>query len=361
WRGWDRGEDMRLDRRFWIVLVASLAWGLVVATVFYRVAGGGGGRTRAAAQKAVVVAARDLPQGVTLGREWVKLRQVPEDLFPAGGFTRVEDVLDRPVISAMQAEEPVVETRIAARGSGMGLAPLIPSGMRAIAVRVNDVVGVAGFVLPGMRVDVLVTGRPPGRADTSTRTVLQNIAVLSAGQTTQTDGKSQSINTPVVTLLVTPNDAEALTLANNEGHIQLVLRNSSDAKVTGTRGWQTLELFTGGSVEPLQPAAQKPHRAAPVPPPGPKGTPQPAAASAAPIAPPAPAPHLIEFIRGKVKTWEPVWPECASTKSCAASSGPLPEGMPSGPGWEPGTEPGPGGTPLRSGNFLAGPPAVEVK
>ena len=100
--------------------------------------------------------------------------------------------------------------------------------MRAISVRVNDVVGVAGFVLPGMRVDVLVTGRPPGLADTVTRTVLQNIAVLSAGQTIQTDGKSQSITTPVVTLLVDPREAEALTLANNEGHIQLVLRNSTD-------------------------------------------------------------------------------------------------------------------------------------
>ncbi len=307
---------MRLDRRFWIVLVASLAWGLVVATVFYRLAGGGVRARASSAQKPMVVAAQNLLLGATLGRESVKLRQVPEDFFPAGGFTRLEDVLDRPVISAMQTEEPVLETRIAARGSGQGLAPLIPPGMRAIAVRVNDVVGVAGFVLPGMRVDVLVTGRPPGRADTTTRTVLQNIAVLSAGQTTQTDGKSQSIITPVVTLLVSPSDAEVLTLANAEGHIQLVLRNSSDTKVAGTRGWQTIELFGGGAAELPPAAADKPHRAAPAP--GPGGTPPPrqqaAAVTGAPAAAPAPTPHLIAIIRGSVKTMEPVWPAAVEVK-----------------------------------------------
>jgi pilus assembly protein CpaB len=309
---------MRLDRRFWIVLVASLAWGLVVATVFYRLAGGVGRARASSAQKALVVAAQNLPLGVTLGREWVKLRQVPEDFFPAGGFTRVEDVLDRPVISAMQAEEPVLETRIAALGSGMGLAPLIPPGMRAIAVRVNDVVGVAGFVLPGMRVDVLVTGRPSGRADTTTRTVLQNIVVLSAGQTTQNDGKSQSIITPVVTLLVSPSDAEVLTLANNEGHIQLVLRNSTDTKIAGTRGRQTLELFGGGLVEPPPAPTDKPHRAAPAP--GLWGTPPPrelaAAAMGAPAVAfvPAPTLHLIEIIRGGVKTMEPAWPTPVEVK-----------------------------------------------
>ena len=148
----------------------------------------------------------------------------------------------------------MVEARIAARGSGLGLGPLIPPGMRAMAVRVNDVVGVAGFVLPGMRVDVLVTGRPPGRAEAYTRTVLQNITVLSAGQTIDTDGKGQAINTPVVTLLVSPADAETLTLSNSEGHIQLVLRNSSDQQVAGTRGRQTLELY--GAPAPAEPAAE---------------------------------------------------------------------------------------------------------
>ena len=190
-----------------------------------------------------MVAVRELPLGTTLTRDCVKLRNVPESLFPKGGFSRVEDVVERPVISTIQADEPVMESRTAARGSGVGLAPLISPGMRAISVRVNDVVGVAGFILPGMRVDVLVTGRPAGAADTFTRTVLQNISVLSAGQTIQTDGKSQTITTPVVTLLVNPSEAEALTLANNEGHIQLVLRNSVDQQISRTSGRQLHELF----------------------------------------------------------------------------------------------------------------------
>jgi len=170
-------------------------------------------------------------------------------------------VLERPVIASIESEEPLVAARLAERGSGVGLAPLIPDGMRAIAVRVNDVVGVAGFVLPGMRVDVLVSGRPPNRADTVTRTVLQNIAVLSAGQTTQSDGKSQAINVPVVTLLVTPEDAEALTLANNEGHVQLVLRNSADRRVTATRGRELHELFGArAAAEPTRQSVPAPVR-----------------------------------------------------------------------------------------------------
>ena len=119
-------------------------------------------------EKSLVIAARALPLGSVLTRDAIKLRNVPESLFPNGGFSRIEEVVDRPVISGIQADEPVLEARIAARGSGVGLAPLIPAGMRAISVRVNDVVGVAGFVLPGMRVDVLVTGKPaepPGQRD----------------------------------------------------------------------------------------------------------------------------------------------------------------------------------------------------
>ncbi|HTP33440.1 MAG TPA: Flp pilus assembly protein CpaB [Candidatus Acidoferrales bacterium] len=245
---------MRFDRRFCFVLAASLGWGLLVAAAFHRLAGGG--RAHAGAQKPVVVAVKELPMGATLDRASVKLRLLPESAFPAGGFTRIEDVLDRPVISRIQPDEPVVEARIAAKGSGMGLAPMIPPGMRAISVRVNDVVGVAGFVLPGMRVDVLVTGHPPNANDTVTRTVLQNIAVLSAGQTIQTDGKSQSMVVPVVTLLVNPMEAEALTLANNEGHIQLVLRNSTDAQKADTAGRQLRDLY--GLAKAAEPAAPQP-------------------------------------------------------------------------------------------------------
>jgi pilus assembly protein CpaB len=288
---------MRLDRRFAVVVGASLLWALLVSGLFYRLAGGHGGRVRAAAEKPIVVAAKPLPMGVVIDRQSVKLGKVPESLFPVGAFSRIEEVLDRPVISAIQPEEPVVEARLAPRGSGLGLAPLIPPGMRAIAVRVNDVVGVAGFILPGMRVDVLVTGRGPNQNDTMARTVLQNIVVLSAGQTIQTDGRSQSIVAPVVTLLVTPAEAEALTLANAEGHVQLVLRNSTDQKVAATAGRDWRDLY--GSPAASQPAPPAPAAAAaPV-----RVRRQPAPAPpAVPVAIQPPALEQMILIHGHVRT-----------------------------------------------------------
>lgn len=234
---------MHLDRRFLVVLGVSLVWAMVVAGAFYRLAGSGGGRSRAASLKQVVTAIRPLAAGTMVERGAVTLRGVPENLVPAGAFARVEDVIDRPVIATIQADEAVVEARLAMKGSGAGLGPLIAPGMRAMSVRVNEVVGVAGFVLPGMRVDVLVTGHPPDRGDTETQTVLQNITVLSAGQTTQTDGKGQPILATVVTLLVSLGQAESLTLANSEGKIQLVLRNSTDRQVVATSGSRLHEIY----------------------------------------------------------------------------------------------------------------------
>jgi len=242
---------MRFDRRFVIVVGCSLLWAFLVASLFYKVAASGRQPRGPVAEKTLVVAAQALPFGALIGPESVKTIQVPEALFPKGGSSRTEDVLGRSVVSPIEPDEPVVEVRIAPRGSGVGLAPMIPLGLRAIAVKVNEVVGVAGFVLPGMRVDVLVTGRPPTSSDTVTTTVLQNIPVLSAGQTIQVDTKGQPISATVVTLLVSPPQAEALTLANSEGHIQLVLRNNSDQEVTHTPGWQSHVLF---AIEPHAPA-----------------------------------------------------------------------------------------------------------
>jgi pilus assembly protein CpaB len=281
--------QMRMDRRFAVVLAVSLLWAVLVTAVFRRLSAGGQSRA-AAPEKPLVVATRALPLGAVLTRDAVQLRSVPERLFPAGGFSRIEDVVDRPAVSGIQPEEPVVEARLAARGSGIGLAPLIPTGMRAIAVRVNDVVGVAGFVLPGMKVDVLITERPSNAPATTARTVLQNITVLSAGQGIQAEGKS-SISAPVVTLLVTPVDAEALTVANNEGHIQLVLRNSNDDAVG-----KPAAARPEPPVSKANPPART-RRAVPA-----------APAPAVAIAPPAPPPPPVEqvvVIRGNVKTSEP--------------------------------------------------------
>jgi pilus assembly protein CpaB len=292
---------MHFDRRFVLVISMSLAWALVVSFAFYRLAGGSGGGARAASERQVVVATRPLGVGSTLDRGSVKLRGMPESAFPSGAFSRLEDVLERPVISAIEADEPVVEARLAAKGSGMGLGPMIPPGMRAISVRVNDVVGVAGFVLPGMRVDVLVTGKPPNGADTETQTVLQNITVLSAGQTMQADSRSQPIVVPVVTLLVSPAEAEALTLSNIEGHIQLVLRNSTDRTTVATRGRRLHELY--GTAPPAVAAAEialpSPVRRAAARPVAPAAVAPPPATSAS-----VPVPEQMMVIRGAVKKVE---------------------------------------------------------
>ncbi len=279
-----------------VVLAVSLVWALLVTALFTRLTRRARGSRSVGPERTVVVATRALPLGSVISRDAVKVREVPEALFPAGGFSNVEDALDRPVTSNIQAEEPVLEARVAPRGSGSGLAPLIPPGMRAISVRVNDVVGVAGFVLPGMRVDVLVTGQPSNQPETMTRTALQNVLVLSAGQTIQTDGKN-AISTPVVTLLVTPEDAEALTLANLEGRIQLVLRNSSDGVVAATRGRQWNELY--GAPRPAAvaaaPASRREHRATRAEPPALRQEAPPPAAK---------TPDPVTVIRGAVKTIE---------------------------------------------------------
>jgi len=173
---------MRLDRKFLVVVGISLGWALLVSAASYRMAKNGARPRPATPEKDVVVAAEPLEMGAVIKVESVKLIHMPEPLVPKGSFAKKEDVLDRPVISSIQADEPVVEARLAIRGSGGGLAPLIPPGMRAISVRVNEVVGVAGFVLPGMRVDVLVTGRPPGGDDTMTTTACKTSRFYPSGR-----------------------------------------------------------------------------------------------------------------------------------------------------------------------------------
>ncbi|MFN0106687.1 MAG: Flp pilus assembly protein CpaB [Bryobacteraceae bacterium] len=240
-----------MDRRFLTVLGVSLVFALVVSAIFYQLTARAGATTSTSPEskevKDVVVAAKPLGIGGSIKPGDVKVSKVPLDQFPKGAFSKVEEVMDRPVVSNILLDEPIIVGRLGERGSGQGIAPIIPVGMRAVTVRVTEVVGVAGFVLPGMRVDVLVTGRPPDSSDTVTRTVLQNIVVLSAGQTYQPDARGQAINANTVTLLVSPDQAELLTLAGNEGRIQLVLRNGSDHGIEKTSGRQLAELFGRGS------------------------------------------------------------------------------------------------------------------
>ena len=152
--------------------------------------------------------------------------------------------------------EPILESRLAVKGAGAGLAATIPPGMRAVAVRVNDVVGVAGFVVPGQRVDVLVLGTPPGGSantgtGTITKTILQNIQVLSAGQNMQKDTEGKPATVQVVNLLVTPQQAETLSLVSNDMRIQLVLRNPLDNKEVASSGTAASSVFTGTAYKPV--------------------------------------------------------------------------------------------------------------
>jgi pilus assembly protein CpaB len=234
-----------MDRRFLTVLGVSLLFALVVSGVFYQFSAQGKTGAAPAPQdmKDLVVAARPMSIGVMVQPDDVKIIKVPGNAFPAGGVSKVEEVIDRPVISNILLDEPVHTGRLAERGSGLGLAPVIPPGLRAVSIRVDQVVGVSGFVLPGMRVDVLLTGNPPDDRERVTVTVLQNIVVLSAGQTIEPDAKGHAINATTVTLLVTPAQAEALTLSASEGKVQLVLRNGGDQQIATTRGTAVAELY----------------------------------------------------------------------------------------------------------------------
>jgi pilus assembly protein CpaB len=201
-------------------------------------------------------------------------------VIPKGAVLNKQDIVGRGVISTVFEGEPIVETRLAAKGAGAGFAASIPPGMRAVAVHVNEVAGVAGFVVPGMRVDVLITGNPPGEASRGTlvKTLLQNIEVLSAAQNFQHDAEGKPVNVPVVNLLVNPEQAEVLSLAGNETKIQLVLRNPLDTKVADTKGTAVSELFSGMQRAPV---AQRAYAA-----------PRPV------VVPPPPAPAVVEIING---------------------------------------------------------------
>jgi pilus assembly protein CpaB len=285
------------------VLGVSLVFALVVSAVFYQMTARSGTarRVEATDQKDLVITTRPLGVGVMLKPADVKVIKVASSAFPKGGFSKIEDVLDRPVISNMLLEEAVLDGRLAAKGSGLGLAPTIPVGMRAVTVRMNDIASVAGFVLPGMKVDVLVTGHPPSGDGDMTTTVLQNMLILSSGTTMQADARGQAIQAPSVTILATPDQAELLTLAGSDGKIQLVLRNSSDQGMEKTGGHIVSELY--GNRRPA--AKPDPAPVAPKPPAAPK--PVQVAVQAAPpppVAPAAPPPDQVVMIRGTQRTVE---------------------------------------------------------
>ncbi len=184
------------------------------------------------AQRAVtqiVTSAKDLPAGVALSAKDVALIDWPSDVPLPGSFNKADAVIGHPLLRSLGPKEPILQRDLAVEGSGIGLSTKIPPGMRATAVRSNEIVGVAGFLYPGSHVDVLATYNLPGAgAGTLTQTVLQDVEILTAGQTIEPDpqGKPEQVN--VVTLLLSPEDSQKLQLVSTQGTLQFVLRNGTD-------------------------------------------------------------------------------------------------------------------------------------
>ena len=199
----------------------------------------------------VAVATENLPNGTRLTKDHIKVVGWPASNQVPGTFKTADEIVGRGLIQPITVNEPLTESKLAPIEAGAGLPPSIPPGMRAVSVRVNDVIGVAGFTVPGTRVDVLVTLRETN--DTLTRAVLSNIQVLTAGtmidQEKAKDG--QAIRSSVVTLLVTPEDAEKITLAQSAGGIMLVLRNPMDMIPTETKGARMASLRGAPDAPPV--------------------------------------------------------------------------------------------------------------
>ncbi len=275
-------------------LISVLAFAFIVSAgaslLLYRLLSGHVATQATPAASKLILAARTMEPGSLIRDADVRAGDWTGSV-PEGVLQKREDIVGRGVVSPIVNGEPIVETRLAPKGGGAGLAALIPRGMRAVAIRVNEIVGVAGFAVPGMRVDVLVSGSPPGAANLGgmTQTLLQNVEVLSAGQNFQKDAEGKPVSVPVVNLLVTPQQAEMLSLAAAQTTIQLVLRNPLDTDIAKTNGSAVSQLFHTGAASAF---AEKPSPTGPVK----VALPHPMAPPAAAL--PASPPRVVEVIHG---------------------------------------------------------------
>ncbi|HKY21893.1 MAG TPA: Flp pilus assembly protein CpaB [Vicinamibacterales bacterium] len=234
----------------------------------------------------VVVAGADLTIGAELRRDDLATIDWPASAAPEGAFEDPAALVGRGLIASIVKNEPILPGKLASKEAGSGLPPIIPNGKRAMSVRVNEVIGVAGYVLPGTHVDVVATASTTSRAeDMTSKVVLSNVEVLAAGTRLESDSKdSKPVQVTVVTLLVTPEQAERLSLVSTEGKIQLALRNPLDLESPETSGARP-GLVLGGVAPPQRPVYTGPRRASA--PSQPSQT----------LAPAAPAP-TVEIIRG---------------------------------------------------------------
>jgi pilus assembly protein CpaB len=258
----------------------ALAIGLLVSfTVYDRLRNVAGSNSNAAGVP-VVVAADDIQVGAKLEAHDVRVVNLPPSAVPPGAFSVASKVLGRGAILPISKGEFILSSKLAALNAGAGLPSMIPPGMRAVSVRVNDVVSVAGFVQPGTRVDVLATGNEGNERQTVT--VLENVAVIAVGGSLLERLTGGEANAPVITLLVSPDDAQKLALASQEGRIQLALRNPLDTKKGGIAATRTSALYPGEkSVAAASESKTKVRKVV---------------AKVAP--PPPPAPYTVEMIRG---------------------------------------------------------------
>jgi pilus assembly protein CpaB len=257
----------------------ALAVGLLVSyTVYNRLRSFAGSNNNERGVQ-VVVAADDIQVGAKLEGHDVSLVTIPQSAVPPGAFSDKSKVLGRGAVLPVSKGEFILPSKLAALNAGAGLPSMIPPGMRAVSVRVNDVVSVAGFVQPGTRVDVLATGNQGGGNDRQTTTVLENVAVIAVGGSLLERLAGGEQNAAVITLLVSPDDAQKLTLASQEGRIQLALRNPLDTKKGGIGATRTSSLYLGD-----KPVATEPK---------PK-----VRKVVAKVSAPAPAPYAVEMIRG---------------------------------------------------------------
>ena len=287
-----------MNQRFISVLIFAFVVAGCASLLLYRLTVSHMSTQAAPATTKLIVAAKNLELGGVIHEADIKEAAWMGNA-PANAVQKREDIVGRGVTTTIYEGEPILETRLAPKGAGAGLPSMIPPGMRAVALHVNEVVGVAGFVVAGMRVDILISGNPPqgnGGQGTVTKTLLQNIEVLSAGQEFKKDVEGKPISVAVINVLVTPQQAEVLSLAANQTTIQLVLRNPLDTQVAKTTGAAVQQLF-GGPLRAVADAIQKqpPRRVRPI------------AVAAAPPPPPMmraepkPQPFVIEMIHGNRK------------------------------------------------------------
>jgi len=266
--------------RIFIVLILAVGLGGTFALATYRYIQNRPVREISLPTTPVVVAGADLVLGAELRREDLRVITWPADAVPAGSFKDPQELIGRGLVQSITENEAVLPGKLAPVGSGAGLPPVIPEGKRAVSVRVNDVIGVAGYVLPGTHVDVLATVSPTNQdTDMTSKVVLTNVLVLASGTRIEQDvEQNKPISVSVVTLQVDPVEAERLTLASTEGKIQLALRNPLDKTAPPTPGIQPAVLL----------GYQRATRAV-----------APRAAAAQPAAPPT-----VEVIRGDKRVQE---------------------------------------------------------